>query len=257
MTGLTPNGTYAPGRVECPANFSIRPATGLSPNETAWLSKRRAGIINALTAYLPLVNLTGFNTTQYIQNITANASYVPTTAMAISGGGYVATLTGLGAYQAMDARYPPAISAKTGGLAQCLTYLSGLSGGSVAVNTLAANNFPTIADLVPQWNPEVNPFTGTNLSNFEGYYTQLFETLGQKAEQGFNVSLSDLLGRIFSLEFILGTDGGINKTFSDIQVLALLCNVLMTGIFEFLRRISPDADYLACGGSQDKRIKSI
>jgi lysophospholipase len=172
-----------------------------------------------LTSYLPLVNLTGFNTTQFIQNITANASYVPTTAMAISGGGYVATLTGLGAYQAMDARYPPAISSKTGGLAQCLTYLTGLSGGGVAVGTLAANNYPTIQDLYPQWNPTVNPFTGPNASNFEQYYAQLFETIGEKAQQGFNVSLSDLLGRLFSVEFILGTNGGVNKTFSDIQVL--------------------------------------
>lgn len=140
--------------------------------------------------------------------------------MAISGGGYVATLTGLGAYQAMDARYPPALCAKTGGVAQCLTYLTGLSGGSVAVTTLAGNNYPTLEELVPQWNSTVNPFTGANLSNFNGYYTNLFEALGQKAEQGFNVSLSDLLGRIFSAEFLLGNNSGISKTFSDIQVLS-------------------------------------
>jgi lysophospholipase len=102
-------------------HFGIRPATGLSPNETAWLSKHHAAIVSALASYLPLVNLTGFNTTQYILNITANASFVPTLAFAISGGSFVSCLNGLGTYQAMDARYPPAVSARTGGIAQCLT----------------------------------------------------------------------------------------------------------------------------------------
>lgn len=138
--------------------------------------------------------------------------------MAISGGGYVSSLNGLGAYQAMDARYPPAVSARTGGLAQCLTYITGLSGGSIAVSTLAGNDFPTLADLVPTWNSTVNIFTGPNVSNINNYYGSIFETVGQKAEAGFNVSLSDILGRLFSSEFIQGTNGGINKTYSDIQV---------------------------------------
>jgi lysophospholipase len=216
--GSTPNGTYAPGYVECPSNFGLRPANGLSPNETAWLSKRRENIINALTSYLPLANLTDFNTTQYILNITANASYVPTSAFAFSGGGYVSCLNGLGAYQAIDARYPPAISARTGGLAQCLTYIAGLSGGSVAVSTLASNNYPTLAELVLEWDPTVSIFTGPNASNLTDYYGAIFESVGEKAEMGFNVSLSDVLGRLFSFEFVEGTNGGINKTFSDIQV---------------------------------------
>jgi lysophospholipase len=216
--GTTPNGTYAPGYGECPSNFSIRAADGLSPNETAWLDKRRTGILKALVDYLPLANMTDFNTTQYLQNITSNASYVPTSAFAISGGGYKSCLTGLGVWQAMDARYPDAISARTGGLAQCLTYLTGLSGGSAAVATLATNDYPTIADLAIAWNSTVSAFTGPNASNISGYYEGIFETVGQKAEQGFNVSLSDIIGRLFSFEFVEGTNGGVNKTWSDIQV---------------------------------------
>ena len=202
--------------------MTVRAAKGLSPNETAWLSKRKENIVNALTSYLPLANLTGFNTTEYIVNITANASYVPTSAFAISGGGYVSNLNGLGAYQAMDARYPPAVSARTGGLAQCLTYITGLSGGSIAVSTLAGNDYPTLAQLVPTWNSTVNVFTGTNVSNINNYYGSIFETVGQKAEMGFNVSLSDILGRLFSAEFIQGPNGGVNKTFADIQVLHII-----------------------------------
>jgi lysophospholipase len=221
ILGSTPNGTYAPGYVDCPSNFSIRAANGLSSNETSWLNTRRANVIRALVDYLPLANLTDFNTTAYLQNITSNGSYVPTSAFAISGGGYKSLLTGLGVYQAMDARYPEAIGARTGGLAQCLTYITGLSGGSAAVSTLASNNFPTIAELAVAWNPTVSIYTGPNASNVNEYYQTIFEEVGAKAEQGFNVSLSDVLGRLFSQEFVQGPNGGINKTFSDVQVFPL------------------------------------
>ena len=204
--------------MQCPSDFGIRAAVGLSPNETAWLQKRRENIVNALTSYLSLANLTDFNTTAYIVNITSNASFVPTSAFAISGGGYDSCLNGLGAYQAMDARYPPAVSARTGGLAQCFTYLIGLSEGSFAVTTLVANNYPTLEQLVPSWNSTVNVFVGPNVSDVNAYYGTVFETVGEKAEQGFNVSISDVLGRLFSAEFVQGPNGGVAKTFSDIQV---------------------------------------
>jgi lysophospholipase len=220
FVGATPNGTYAPGFVECPANFGIRvPVNGsLSANETAWLQKRRAGVINALISYLPFANLTGFNTTQFIANITANASFVPIAGFAVSGGGYNSLLNGLGAYQAMDARYPPAISARTGGLAQCLTYLTGLSGGSFAVTTLSSNGFQTVAELVPSWNTTVSVFEGPNPANATGYYENIFEVVAEKAMVGFNVSLADVLGRVLSNAFIQGLNAGIAKTYSDIQV---------------------------------------
>jgi lysophospholipase len=142
---------------------------------------------------------------------------MPTSAMAISGGGYKSGLTGIGAYQAIDARYPRAISARTGGLVQCLTYISGLSGGSAIVSTLAANDYPTVAELAVAWNPTANIFTGPNVSNINNYYANIFQTIAAKAEVGFNVSLADVIGILFAKEFILGPNGGINKTFSDIQ----------------------------------------
>jgi len=118
----------------------------------------------------------------------------------------------------MDVRYPPAVSARTGGLAQCLTYITGLSGGSFAVTTLAANNFPSLEQVVPSWNSTVNLFVGPDVSDVNAYYASIFETIGEKAQQGFNVSISDVLGRLFSLEFVQGPNGGVAKTFSDIQV---------------------------------------
>jgi lysophospholipase len=190
----------------------------LSPNETAWLSKRKANVVRALIEFVNQANLTEFNTTSYFQSIAANSSLVPVAAYSISGGGYKSLLTGLGGWQAMDARYPPAVAAKTGGLAQCLTYLLGLSGGSLAVSTLAANNYPTIEQLVPQWNTTVDQFTGPDSSNVEQYFGSRFAEIAPKLEQGFNVTLSDLLGRLFSQYYIAGPQSGISKTWSDIQV---------------------------------------
>jgi len=83
---------------------------------------------------------------------------------------------------------------------------------------LAANNFPSLEELVPTWNATVNVFVGPNLSNTNAYYASIFQTIGEKAEQGFNVSISDVLGRLFSAEFVQGPNGGVAKTFSDIQV---------------------------------------
>jgi lysophospholipase len=182
------------------------------------LQVRRANIASALTSYLSLANLTDFNATQYLVNITSNASFVPTSGLAISGGGYVSFLTGLGAYQAMDARFPAAVEAKTGGLAQCLTYLTGLSGGSVAVSALAGNNFPTVEGLFAQVNTLESPFIGPNSSNVNNYYEDIFEEVGLKAEMGFNVSLADVLGIIFSQNYQVGSNDTISRTWSDIQV---------------------------------------
>lgn len=58
-----------------------------------------------------------------------NISNVPIVGLAVSGGGTQSGLGGLGLWQAFDERYAPANAAGTGGLAQCLTYLTGLSGG--------------------------------------------------------------------------------------------------------------------------------
>ena len=190
----------------------------MSPNETAWRQTRQGNIVKSLATFLNQANLTGFNTTAYLQNITANASYVPVGGYAISGGGYLSLMTGLGALQAMDDRYPPAVAAGTGGLFQCMTYLTGLSGGSLAVSTVAANNFPTVQQLIPQWNTTIPGFLGPNLTNPVPYFQQIFGELVPKLQAGFTITMTDLIGRMFSQYYISGYESGINKTYSDIQV---------------------------------------
>lgn len=84
-------------------------------------------MVQSLHSYLPRANITGFDLEHYLSLV--NTSNVPIVGLAISGGGTQSGLGGLGLWQAFDDRYPPAVKAGIGGLTQCLTYLTGLSGG--------------------------------------------------------------------------------------------------------------------------------
>lgn len=100
---------------------------GLSADEKAWRKTRLEHVVQSLRTYLPNTNLTGFNITNYLSRL--NSTNAPVVGLAISGGGSQSGIGGLGIWQAFDNRYPPAVAAGTGGLTQCLTYLTGLSGG--------------------------------------------------------------------------------------------------------------------------------
>lgn len=72
----------------------------------------------------------------------------PTVGLAVSGGGYRAALVGAGTFNAFDQRNNSAVQAGTGGVLQLASYMTGLSGGSWFVSSLAVNNIPPIQDLV-------------------------------------------------------------------------------------------------------------
>jgi lysophospholipase len=121
---------YAPIVVQCPSDLHIRPAKdGLSTQEQQWRKLRLKNVASSLSPYLKTANIPGFNITEYIGKV--NASTVPIAGLAIAGGGSQSGMGGLGLWQAFDDRYAPAVKAGTGGLAQCLSYLSGLSGGGI------------------------------------------------------------------------------------------------------------------------------
>lgn len=122
--------SYAPSFVPCPSDLRIRPACdGLGDDEQAWRVLRNAEVLKALPHYLATANIPDFDIDAYVENI--GATNVPVSGLAISGGGSQSGMGGLGIWQAMDVRYQPAVEAGTGGLAQCLTYLTGLSGGGL------------------------------------------------------------------------------------------------------------------------------
>lgn len=70
----------------------------------------------------------------YIRQL--NSSNVPIVGLSVSGGGTQSGIGGLGVWQAYDARYQPAVDARTGGLVQILSYLTGLSGGGAVTVAL-------------------------------------------------------------------------------------------------------------------------
>ena len=68
--------------------------------------------------------------------------------LAVSGGFLRAALVGAGTFQAFDQRNASSVAAGTGGVLQLASYMTGLSGGSLFLSSLAINNMPIIEDLV-------------------------------------------------------------------------------------------------------------
>lgn len=121
---------YAPTFVQCPADLAVRPANGeLSIQEQQWRQLRLGEVAKSIQSYLENAKIPDFDVGRYVKYI--NESNAPVAGMAISGGGSQSGMGGLGLWQAFDDRYEPAVKVGTGGLVQCLTYLSGLSGGGI------------------------------------------------------------------------------------------------------------------------------
>lgn len=157
-----PNG-YTPASVDCPSTRpAIRNASSLSPNETAWLEKRRPITISAMRTLLTRLNITGFDAGSYFDTHSSNSSALPNIGIAVSGGGYRALMTGAGVIAAFDDRTPNSTNAgHIGGLLQSATYLAGLSGGGWLVGSLYANNFTSVQSIV-----DTNPDQSGSLWQF-------------------------------------------------------------------------------------------
>lgn len=147
---VAPDG-YRPASVACPSpRPSIRAATGLSDEETAWLPLRTNNTISALKDFLGRANISGLDTGRYLDEIASNGSTsVPKIGIAVSGGGYRALMNGAGAITAFDNRTADtSAQGHLGGLLQAATYLSGLSGGSWLVGSLYVQNFTTVDSII-------------------------------------------------------------------------------------------------------------
>ena len=87
-----------------------------------------------LEDYLKLVNISDFDIKEYMDKLKEDD--VPMVGMSVSGGGTQSGLGGLGIWKAFDARSKDAVSARTGGLTQLLSYITGLSGGGAVTVSL-------------------------------------------------------------------------------------------------------------------------
>lgn len=222
---------YNPVAEECPSNRpAIRSASTLSPNETAWLQKRRNNTVGPMRDFLGRVNITGFDAATYITNHANNASALPNIGIAVSGGGYRAMLNGGGAFQAFDIREENSTAAgHLGGLLQSATYFAGLSGGSWLTGSIFVNNFTTVTALLNNnasslWhlgNSVVEgPATGgIQVFNTVQYYNSLYDDVNGKADAGFDTSITDYWGRGLSFQMINATKGGPSYTWSSIALL--------------------------------------
>ena len=225
-----PNG-YTPVAADCPSNRPVlRSASALSPNETAWLEKRRNNTVGPMRDFLGRVNITGFDAATYITNHANNASALPNIGIAVSGGGYRAMLNGGGAFQAFDIREENSTSkGHLGGLLQSATYFAGLSGGSWLTGSIFVNNFTTVTALLNNNASSVwhlgnsvveGPATGgLQVFNSAQYYSSLYDDVNGKSKAGFNTSITDYWGRGLSFQMINATKGGPAYTWSSIALL--------------------------------------
>ncbi|KAJ8102736.1 lysophospholipase catalytic domain-containing protein [Lipomyces tetrasporus] len=224
----SPTGGYTPGNVTCPNLSSfVRNATSLAENETLYIENRHAVTTPYLIDYLDRLNLTDFNATDFLVDTNV------TIGLAFSGGGYRAMLSGAGFLAAFDARTPNATDdGHIGGLLQSSTYITGLSGGSWLVTSVAINDYPTIRELQGSdtvWdlsNSILNP-GGWQVAQTTAYYSQIIQEVDGKRDAGFDVSLTDYWGRGLAFQLFNYTDGGPGLTFSDIRNLSTWQNYSM------------------------------
>ncbi|OBZ78154.1 Lysophospholipase 3 [Grifola frondosa] len=219
---------YTPVLAPCPPGVELVRLAGnqsqsLSADESTYISTRRRDVLPAaFSAYLDnVVHATDAQLPSYVHDILTGyqgADAFPNLGIAVSGGGYRAAVFGAGVLHALDGRNSSSAAAGTGGLLQGASYLSGLSGGSWLVGSLAQANFPTIPDLVfgasdvgPNgfggWLAEIDIVeVSTNASVTLAYEQAAVDEGMGKYALGFPVTLSDSLARLYSRHFVNGTN---------------------------------------------------
>ncbi|EIM88993.1 FabD/lysophospholipase-like protein [Stereum hirsutum FP-91666 SS1] len=179
---VTLSGNYAPTYIQCPSGESyLRPASaGLSTEEATWLAKRKENVVEGLASYLTTVGIQGFDVNGYISALNSTKEAIPTIGFTLSGGGTRAESSAYGMLRAFDGRTSQSVSYRTGGLLQATTYISGLSGGATSLGMVAMSDYLDMDSSLQD---------GLLLGN---YSTSDFDVIAYKAEQGFNITISDI-----------------------------------------------------------------
>ncbi|KAH8653679.1 lysophospholipase catalytic domain-containing protein [Xylariales sp. PMI_506] len=211
---------YAPVHVTCPSSRpSIRAASALSPEETAWLEIRRQKTESALKDFFGHVEIDGFDAVSYLESQSGNSSNLPGIAIGISGGGLVACLNGGGAIKAFDERTEGSTAkGQLGGLLQSATYFSALSGGSWALGSIYINNFTTVSNLQENLWDFSSPslIVGPASMSSVDFWGNISAQVKSKRDAGFVTGDPDFWGRIQGYNFFNATHGGVDYTWSSI-----------------------------------------
>ena len=185
--------SYGPIVSKCPLTPLVRDASeGIAKLEDAYLYGRKPKADQALADWLKKTN-PDFNTTK-----------LPTVALAHSGGGYRAMLSGAGLVKGFDSRDS---DVSTSGLLQGMTYQAGLSGGGWLLSGLIGNNYPTISSIVKDyWKETLDDTALVPDSLFESarVYEQIEDDFDAKKEAGFETTMVDLYGRLLAYQFLPG-----------------------------------------------------
>ncbi|KAF8497006.1 lysophospholipase, partial [Gautieria morchelliformis] len=204
------SGPSFPTPVACPSSGTLVRSAGTGPAQLTVLP-------GAWNTYLKNVLSTSPTPNQAqagIHNIlTSQSARLPKLGIAVSGGSYRAALFGAGVLSSLDARNSTAAQKTgTGGLLQAASYLSGISGGSWLVTSLAQANFPTIADLT--FPPAAQLNSGLGNAAFGGWLAQfdltnpgptandtlayveaILAEIAPKFAAGFPVTITDVWGK--------------------------------------------------------------
>lgn len=183
----------------------------LHPQEQAYIQNRKPQIQQAWKDWIQGPEV-GYNISQFDQDA------YPVVGMAISGGGFRASLFGAGVLNAFDARNDTSKSFGTGGLYNVLTYLAGASGGSwVIASQLYNPNSKSFFNLVlgdsagdeQGWLLDIDAAfpNGENFldSKNEEYYGAIVENTKAKAATNIPVSVTDIWCGLLSYHFLNGT----------------------------------------------------
>ncbi|KAH7921091.1 hypothetical protein BV22DRAFT_1020027 [Leucogyrophana mollusca] len=219
---------YTPAAGACPEGFSLVRMAGSSPDnqtlsasESSYLQSRKTQVLpQAWKSYLTNVQAAGVTLPDYVASILeGNSTETPTLGIATSGGGYRAAIFGAGVLNALDGRNASSVKAGIGGLLQSATYLSGLSGGSWLLTSLAQADFPIIQELAfgpasPStsnnswggWLAQYNIFAPNDdpVTDAE-YLTDLVDELKGKYDAGYVVTFADFWARALARHFANGT----------------------------------------------------
>lgn len=224
------NVTYAPVEAYCPAVNSsaiynrtsndgfIRSNALISQDEFSYISAREVKATDSLIEFLDDLSIPGYNDTSFANYFDMLNQSAINVGLSFSGGGFRALFTGAGEIMALDSRTQTKNSTLKG-LLDSASYISGLSGGSILLNTLVFNNWTSVEDIVYDntttlWNT-TRPLFPTDIT----YWLGLIGEVNQKKAAGYDISLIDLFGRILS-RYMFEEDEekyGINTLYSDAQ----------------------------------------
>ncbi|KDE02478.1 hypothetical protein MVLG_06973 [Microbotryum lychnidis-dioicae p1A1 Lamole] len=205
--------SYAPRRVRCPTDGPLVKSTGsplagnqfLESREATYQAARWNKVLEPLyLKYLGNGQDTGYSTAQ----IATIVKHEPRIGTACSGGGLRASLYCAGTLSALDSRS----RSHAAPVLQLSAYMTGLSGGSWAITSLATSNLgPTsIYDIVlgkngaPGWKLDLN-LNFPSIKHLIPFNANIIRDLHEKNRAHFSVTLIDYWGRLLGHHFLPGT----------------------------------------------------